>query len=160
MRQVQLIRALFGLCLLCSQFAQATENGDKPVSVEFYVAEADAADGLKQAKVEGGNDEPIYLHPAPVLARDDIAQTRVVIDDFSKRPLIDVTFTKPGQAKMGKATEENIGKRLAIVVDGKVISAPFIRSKIGERAQISGSFDKAEAEKLAKNIRPADPKSP
>jgi preprotein translocase subunit SecD len=160
MTRAQFIVGVVGLCFLLTPLAAADPNGDKPASVEFYVAEADAAAGLKQAKVEGGSDEPIYLHAAPVLARDDIAQTRVVVDDFSKRPVIDITFTKRGQAKMGKATEENMGKRLAIVVDGKVISAPFIRSKIGERAQISGSFDKAEAEKLAQSMRPADPKSP
>jgi preprotein translocase subunit SecD len=148
----------FGLCSVLSQVASAASASEDAVSedvvtVEFYIAESSAAAGLKQAKVEGRNDDLVYLHETPVLTREDIAEAHVIMDK-NNQPAIDIAFTKAGQAKIGKATQENIGKRLAIVVNGKVISAPRVGSTIAEHAQISGVFSKAEAEKLAQTMCP------
>jgi preprotein translocase subunit SecD len=160
MNRTPFIPALvFGLCFLLPRIASAEPATDDAVTVKFYVAESNPAAGLKQAQVEGDNRKVVYLHTEPVLTRDDIAAARVIMDN-NNRPAIDVGFTKAGQEKMGKATGENIGKRLAIVVNGKVISAPTIRSKITDRAQVTGVFSKGEAEKLAQGIQPPDQKSP
>ncbi len=60
-----------------------------------------------------------------------------------------MSFTEEGGAKL---TQANQGKMLAVLVNGKVISAPTIRSKISEQAMITGQFTKAEAEKIAEGI--------
>jgi preprotein translocase subunit SecD len=153
------------LCLLGTRgfvgtlAASAATLADDPASVKFYVAESVAAAGLNQAPVEGDPDKVVYLHEKPVLTEDDIAVARVVMDN-TNRPAIDIAFTKAGQEKMAKATADNIGKRLAIVVNAKVLSAPRINSKIEGRAQVTGTFTQAEAEKLVQSIRPANQKSP
>ncbi len=149
---------VFGSCCVLPRIESAASAAEDAVTVKFYLAESSAAPGLKEAKVEGRKDELIYLHEEPVLTREDIAEARAGTDN--NRPAIDISFTKAGQEKLGKATSENIGKRLAIVVNDKVIFAPTIRSKIADRAQISGNFTKEEAEKLAQSMRPPDQKSP
>jgi preprotein translocase subunit SecD len=65
---------------------------------------------------------------------------------------VQVAFTEAGGKKMRELTDKNRGALIAIVVDGKVITAPVIRATIGERASITAKFTKAEAENLAKRI--------
>ena len=59
-------------------------------------------------------------------------------------------FDRFGAQKFGKTTTENVGKRLAIVLDNKVISAPVIREAItGGSGTISGNFSFQEVTDLA-----------
>lgn len=63
-------------------------------------------------------------------------------------------FNSLGGEKFGRVTQENIGKQLAIILDGKVISAPVIREPIlGGSGTISGSFTTQEAQDLALLLR-------
>ncbi len=65
-----------------------------------------------------------------------------------------LNFNSRGAAVFERVTGENVGKRMAIVLDGKVYSAPNIRERIGGgRASISGSFTTAEAQDLAIVLR-------
>ena len=69
---------------------------------------------------------------------------------------IDFVLTSKGQKQFAEITSRNIGKRLAIIIDGKLISAPNIQSAItaGE-GQITGSFSEQEAKDLAAKMRAA-----
>lgn len=70
------------------------------------------------------------------------------------RPVVSFRFNTLGGKKFGKITQENVGKNLAIVLDGHVISAPVIRSPIlGGSGIISGSFTSQEAQDLALLLR-------
>lgn len=62
---------------------------------------------------------------------------------------INFTFDSEGAAIFGKATEENINRAMAIVLDGQVMSAPNINSRIDFHGQITGRFDADEARDLA-----------
>ena len=68
--------------------------------------------------------------------------------------VVSLTLTDEGAVKFGTATAENIGRQIAIVYDGEVISAPTVNEAIGNgQAQISGNFTFEEAEQLASTIR-------
>jgi preprotein translocase subunit SecD len=70
------------------------------------------------------------------------------------RPVVSITFDQQGGAKFAKLTTENVGRPFAIILDGKVISAPNINEPIlGGSAQISGSFTIASANQLAIQLR-------
>ena len=65
-------------------------------------------------------------------------------------PSVNFSLTPEGTKQFAKITRENIGRRLAIIVAGKVVSAPFIRSEIsGGSGQISGNFTVEEARRMA-----------
>jgi preprotein translocase subunit SecD len=64
-----------------------------------------------------------------------------------------VSFTGKGQNKFTDLTAATIGKRVAIVLDGVVISAPTIQDRIDGDAQITGSFDKDSAASLANTLK-------
>ncbi len=72
-------------------------------------------------------------------------------------PVIAFTFDQQGARKLCEATEDGIGRRLAIVLDGSVLSSPTIRGKIcGGRGQISGNFTVEEAQEIAARLRSGD----
>jgi len=127
---------------------RATEQ--KAVKVEFRRAESEPAKGLKEAKVEGRN-EKVYLHDKAELTNEDIASANV--EEVELRGVaLEFRFTRAGQKKLAKLTEEHLNKPLAILVDGSVIAAPIIRSKLTDRAVISGKFKRAELERIAKSL--------
>src|SRR5690606_39207248 len=69
--------------------------------------------------------------------------------DQNQRPAIDFRFDSQGARRFGDVTAQNIGKRFAILLDGRVISAPTIQSAIlGGSGQITGNFTIASASEL------------
>ncbi len=84
----------------------------------------------------------------------DLATARVSIDQTTSEPYVSVEFNKTGARVFGELTEQNVGKRLAIILDGNVHSAPVIRERIPSgQAQITGGFTAAEATDLAIVLR-------
>lgn len=142
------IRLPFALFAVSVLFTPAV--ADQPSKVEFRRAETSPAKGLVEAKVEGTNNK-VYLHKEAEIAADDIDSARVGDDGFGN-PAIEFTLTKEGGKKLAKLSDDHRNKPLAIVVDGKVISAPIIRAKISEKALITGKFTQKEAEQIVRAI--------
>jgi preprotein translocase subunit SecD len=125
---------------------------DKPsVKVEFRRAEKEAAEGLTEATVEGSKDK-VYLHKTVELTNDDVAEARATLLE-KDGPAVELTLTKEGAMKMEKLTKDHLNKPLAILVDGKVIIAPVVKTVISERILITGHFTLEEVGKLAKGIK-------
>ncbi|MFL6721401.1 MAG: protein translocase subunit SecD [Sphingomonas sp.] len=73
--------------------------------------------------------------------------------DQDGRPDINITFNTAGARRFGRATQENVGKPFAIILDDKVLSAPNINEPIlGGSAQITGSFTVQSAHDLAVSL--------
>jgi SecD/SecF fusion protein len=78
-------------------------------------------------------------------------KSALAVRDNGGEPQIDFELTSDGAAQFAKLTRDNIGRRLAIILDGKLYSAPVIRTAIeGGRGQISGNFQPAEAQDIAR----------
>jgi preprotein translocase subunit SecD len=143
--------AVMGLFALGSQ---VWIHGPSPVlaAVRFEVrlAEERPTPGLIVAQV-ADSGRLIYLHPEIVGSNDDIAQTSVV-EDGPTRFGIAVEFLASGAERMRQATTTHVGRPVAILIDGVVVSAPLVRSPIGESAVISGNYTRAEADRIAEGI--------
>lgn len=80
----------------------------------------------------------------------DLSYAKVGFDGQTGKPVVNLQFTTEGGSKFEKITADSVGKRVAIVLDKEVISAPVVQEKItGGNAQISGSFTLDEAKKLS-----------
>lgn len=94
---------------------------------------------------------------AIVLNGNDVSDAKAayVTDAMqNKSCIVNLTLTEEGAVKFAVATAANVGKQIAIVYDGEVISAPVVNEAIsGGECQISGSFTYEEAEQLASTIR-------
>jgi preprotein translocase subunit SecD len=84
----------------------------------------------------------------------DLVDAQQSFDQQTGEPDVTFRFNLRGGQKFGQVTSENVGRPFAIVLDGKVISAPVIRSPItGGTGQITGNFTLDEASSLAILLR-------
>ena len=101
-------------------------------------------------------DEPdttILVERDVAMTGENITDARVGYDEIGQ-PLVDLRLNGRGAAVFEKLTAENVGRAMAIVLDGKVYSAPVIQERIGGgRCSISGSFTVEEASDLAVILR-------
>lgn len=92
-------------------------------------------------RVERGEMGSCVLHcldPQPVLTAADIDSARVIFDEWSNMPTVQLTLTSSAAQRFGEVTGQNLGRRLAITVDERVVSAPVIMSAIpGGQVQIT-----------------------
>ncbi|MDW7772914.1 MAG: protein translocase subunit SecD [Desulfobulbaceae bacterium] len=97
---------------------------------------------------------PILLKTQVLMTGEMVKDAQVRIGGNFNEPYVSLDLTGRGGTIFGNVTEKNVGKRLAIVLDEVVRSAPVIREKIlGGKAQISGSFTHEEASDLAIVLR-------
>ena len=96
---------------------------------------------------------PYLVKKRVMLAGDVLSDARVSIGQFNE-PYVSVTFDAKGAREFDRITGENVKKRMAIVLDNNIYSAPVIQERIsGGRAQITGTFSMDEANNLAIVLR-------
>ena len=99
---------------------------------------------------------PIVLKKQAILTGELLTDARVNMGsrDIGSEISVGIEFNAEGARLFDKVTAENVGKRLAIVLDNNVYSAPQIRERIsGGKAQITGGFSLEEAKDLAIVLR-------
>ncbi len=97
---------------------------------------------------------PFLLKKRTLLTGAYLTDARVQIDSQFNEPYVSINFDKKGARIFERITEDNVNKRLAIVLDNSVYSAPVIQEKIaGGQARITGRFTTEEARDLAIVLR-------
>ncbi|MFQ5803019.1 MAG: protein translocase subunit SecD [Candidatus Methylomirabilales bacterium] len=100
------------------------------------------------------NRIPYLLEKKTVLTGDVLTSARVQFDPDTNDPVVAFALDRAGARIFGEVTGKNVGRRLAIVLDGNVYSAPVIQNRIpGGRGQITGRFTSDEARDLAIVLR-------
>ncbi len=112
-------------------------------------------DEILYKKTPGSAEEiPFLLKKRSLITGQYITDARVQIDTRTNDPYVSLAFNSRGAKLFERVTGENVGKRLAIVLDNKVNSAPVIKSKIsGGRAVIEGRYTMEDARDLAIVLR-------
>lgn len=96
---------------------------------------------------------PYLVKKRVMLTGDVLSDAQVSIDQFNA-PYVSMTFDSKGGQEFERITGDNIKKRMAVVLDNTVYSAPVIQDRIaGGRAQITGTFSMQEANDLAIVLR-------
>jgi preprotein translocase subunit SecD len=105
--------------------------------------------------LEGQTPGEKYLIEKRVLVSGgDLVDAQAGFDQQTSQPIVNFRFNSSGAQKFAAATQANVGKPFAIVLDNKVISAPVIREPIlGGQGQISGNFTVQSANDLAILLR-------
>lgn len=125
---------------------QAT-NGVVPPGMEVVSGVADVATPGERAGTS------YYLvQKTPIVTGRDLRNARPTLDEFNK-PAVGFSLKADGAVKFGNATGQNIGRRLAIILDNRVHSAPTIEGRITDEGRISGSFTQQEAADLSLTLR-------
>lgn len=117
-----------------------------------WAANADYSAVIKMPDI---SEDAFYtLEERVALEGQHITDANLAFSPDNGQPVVSFELDKAGAHLFGEMTKHNIGRQLAVVLDGKVITAPVIRSVISAgRGEISGSFTVAEANELALLLR-------
>jgi preprotein translocase subunit SecD len=107
---------------------------------------------LAPTATRGGQASWYLVSRIPVVRGTDIRDASAAAGELNRWET-NFVLTQEAAKKFGAYTEANIGQRAAIVVDGIVISAPTIQSKISDTGRITGAASQEEAADLALNLR-------
>ncbi|EOA4382608.1 protein translocase subunit SecD [Campylobacter upsaliensis] len=134
---------------------QLMEVDESKMSKASTMSEAEAASYGLVLMSDSRNENLKYtLKNIPILDGSMLTDARVGFSDTSTYPVINFTLNSEGAKKFADYTGANVGKRLAIVLDNKVYSAPSINERIGGGSgQISGAFTQEEARDVAVALR-------
>ena len=99
------------------------------------------------------DDGRSYVIEKRVMVSGEMLDGATATFDQNNRPAVSFTLDPAGARRFGKVTGENIGRPFAIILDGKVVSAPTIQSQIFGSGQITGDFSVAETNELALVLR-------
>jgi len=151
-----------GLAAASPLTAQATS--DQTGCLSFHeVHPAITAPEAARTQVPGGfriyplanlQDEQLLLRETPVLSGGEVADAHAGFDARTTQPIVSFRFNAEGARKLAQFTKDNLGRPFAIVLNGRVISAPVIREPIlGSTGQISGNFTVADAHHIAAKLK-------
>ena len=100
------------------------------------------------------SDDKMNISKRVIVSGDNLINAQPSLDQQTNQAVVNFTFDRPGSKKFGRATSNNVGGRLAIIIDNKIISAPVVREPIlGGNGQISGEFTFQSATDLALLLR-------
>jgi preprotein translocase subunit SecD len=121
----------------------AARGGTEPADMEVI-----------QGVTPPGGTGPVYYlvrRVAGITGRD-LRNARPTLDE-NNQPAVSFSLNAQGADKFGRLTSQNIGRQLAIVLDGRVQSAPVIEGRIYDEGRISGSFTQQEVQDLSLTLR-------
>jgi preprotein translocase subunit SecD len=117
-------------------------GGQVPANMEIVSGQSDTA------------GQPAYylVRREAIVTGRDLKTARVGVDE-NNQPQVNFSLNAQGAEKFKRETGRNIGKKLAIILDGTVDQAATIQSQIGAEGRITGRFTTAEADERAKVLR-------
>ncbi len=123
------------------------------LTFKFVTNKNEDSFGSEKLAFEDGSEEAI-VSKRIILSGDNLLDAQPRMNSETNETVVTFSLDRVGAKRFGKATSTGIGKRLAIILDGKIISAPVIRDTIATGSgQISGGFTFQSATDLALLLR-------
>lgn len=146
--------ALFLIAALIAGGCGESKQETRSVVLEIRLAEEEPGEGLTRMTVTAwGRTEAFYLHDEVLMDNGDIGSASVT--KWGDHPAVEILFTPQGGEEFARVTSDNVGKRMAIIVDGQLLTVPIIRASVTSgRAIINGEFTEDEAQRIARGLAP------
>jgi preprotein translocase subunit SecD len=121
-------------------------------TLEFRIARPNATELIASSTNPAGLALDQLFYPAELTGRY-LSSAQLQFDSNTQQPKVGLHFNSDGSVLFAKITKEHKGEVLAVLLDGKILTAPVIQEEItsGE-AQISGSFNADQAKALVRNL--------
>jgi len=124
----------------------------KTAQLNFRLVTENNEFGIDKMLSETG--EELNISKRIVMSGENLIDAQPRLDNQLNQPVVSFTLDRIGAQKFGRTTTDNVGKRLAIILDGKIISAPSINESITSGSGIiSGNFDFQQATDLSLLLR-------
>ena len=140
---------------IAAQLPSSIAPGDEEKVLEQFAGKIPEGDQIlfeKKVNRETGavTKFPVLLKKETVLTGAFLSEARVALDTQFSTPHVSIAFNPEGAKRFEEITAANVKKRMAIILDNTVYSAPVIQERIsGGNAQITGSFGMDEAKDLS-----------
>lgn len=119
----------------------------------YYVKDNPSKSTVSLDFEENDLNSVFHLDTLAICTKEDFKEVKIEKVSEINMPVISVKLSEEGGKKFAQATEKNVGKKIAIVHNGKIISAPYVNEPIyGGELHISGNFALEEAEKIKKDL--------
>jgi len=135
------------LVVSCTPDSGAEQAGSTSV-IELRLVRDVAAPGLQAVEYDG---ETMYVEPVPVLSDRDLVSVEPSVQPGAL--MLHIRLTPEAAERIASVSSEEIGSRLAIIIDSKVRSTPVIRDRLGHRAGMMIGASQEEATRLAAMVR-------
>ena len=123
------------------------------LTFQFITQKQEETFGTEKIFFEDGNQEAV-VSKRIIISGENLVDAKPRMDTQTNETVVTFSLDRVGSKKFGKATSTGIGKRLAIILDGKIISAPVVQDAIiGGSGQITGNFTFQSATDLALLLR-------
>jgi preprotein translocase subunit SecD len=125
----------------------------KTAKMTFHLVDEDA---MKSGQISLDDEviDGIAIKKRVAVSGETLSDSRVAYDGNTGQPAVTTSFNGIGAREFAKLTTENVGRRFAIVLDGRILSAPTIREPItGGFGQITGGFTAQQANDLSTMLR-------
>jgi len=122
-------------------------------NMTFHLVEGPAIPGAK-IPLDSMVIDGLIIKKSVAVAGDMLTDSRVQYDSNTGQPAVTTAFNPVGARAFARLTQENVGRQFAIVLDGRILSAPTIQEPIlGGTGQITGGFSTQTANDLASMLR-------
>jgi len=118
--------------------------------LEIRLAETTPGPGLQEARVSG-SDQRVYLHATSLATWSDVTLAQI-LEPGNPSSTVAVTLNNAAAARMSSATAGHLGRPIAIILDGRVVAAPTVRSPIAGSAMITGLTAASARELIDANL--------
>ena len=123
------------------------------LTFRFVIQNEEPSFGSEKLATEDGSEE-LIVSKRIIISGENLVDAIPRMDNQSNQTVVSFTLDRVGAKRFAKATMSGIGKRLAIVLDGKIVSAPVVRDAIvSGSGQISGNFTFQSATDLSLLLR-------
>ena len=123
------------------------------LTFRFVTQNEEESFGTEKLSFQDGTDD-VIISKRIILSGDNLVDAQPRMDNQSNQTVVSFSLDRVGAKKFAKATSSGVGKRLAIILDGKIISAPnIVEPIIGGSGQITGDFTFQTATDLALLLR-------
>ena len=136
---------------LISQPSRET-TADKPprVFLELRLAENEPVRGLAFEAAVKKSQKKIYLHYTTIATHVDVRKATIV--ESGGRYDVAVTLDASSAARVASATARHVGRPVAVILDGEVVSVVMVRKALGPEVVFSGDFTREEATRIAAGL--------
>ena len=143
---MKILYLLFALIALTT----VTVYADIP-AVQFLAVVAEPTSASKEVEFNWRDEiQSLHVLPTPIISDPDIESAEVSLDQPNT---VNITLSEAGGVKFKNGIKDMLGKQIAIVVNGNVVSAPVLQAvEFGRKLQIAGTLSDRETQSLVEKL--------
>lgn len=134
---IRFAKAVLLLCCITGNKVATAQSGKEVLETGFYQT---AEHSNYRFKVPETTDS-IYIDTAAICLSSDFREVRNVVEEYGHQPAIQIRLAETAKQRFAQASKRNIGKRIAIIAGGRILSAPVVQSEIpGGELTLTGAL--------------------